>query len=277
MILRAVSPHIGLLIGLSSLHFGAYTLGQVVVYEGTVFPENDMAPWARIMQGPPVQRWIDGSSFNQAIGSNEFDGYNRPISEFVGSRTFFLTWREASDFPNLNGAANPNGISAASSTNDLFAFKISATQVEFIRDNPISLVVDVNITPGAFHTYYLGLNNRDRSYSWAIDGLVVNTGTFPIAYPPQSGLIQWFARCFANQEQNAKWDYIRYGVIPADYSGDFDSNGVVDQTDLYFFVDCLLGPDHDAAGPGCKWADMNGDGKADGADIALFVRVMLPA
>jgi hypothetical protein len=32
---------------------------------------------------------------------------------------------------------------------------------------------------------------------------------------------------------------------------------------------------HDAAGPGCKWADMNADGVANGADIQLFVNMML--
>ena len=88
--------------------------------------------------------------------------------------------------------------------------------------------------------------------------------------------MEWVARYY-NDEQTARWDYVRYGVIPADHSGDFDSNGIVDQSDLYFFVDCLLAPDYDAAGPGCRWADMNGDGKADGADVQLFVRAMLPA
>ncbi|MBI5764095.1 MAG: hypothetical protein HZA51_11275 [Planctomycetes bacterium] len=71
------------------------------------------------------------------------------------------------------------------------------------------------------------------------------------------------------------WDYVRYGVIPQEHSGDFNNNGTIDDTDLYYFVDCLLGPDYDAAGPGCKWADLNADGKADAADIQAFANAML--
>lgn len=71
------------------------------------------------------------------------------------------------------------------------------------------------------------------------------------------------------------WDYVRYGVIPPEHSGDFNNNGAIDDTDLYYFVDCLLGPDYDDAGPGCTWADMNADGKADAADIQAFSTAML--
>lgn len=48
----------------------------------------------------------------------------------------------------------------------------------------------------------------------------------------------------------------------------FNSNDLFDLQDICFFVDCLHRPDTDAAGPSCKWADMNADGTAYGDDIA---------
>jgi len=170
----------------------------------------------------------------------------------------------------MNG--NPCQLSASGGP-VLFKFTITADQVELVRDNPIGLVLDVDIAPGMPHTYYLELHN-DLSYAWYIDGSAVNTGNYPGSFPRSSAVITWSAR-FYSDEQTAKWDYVRYGVIPADHSGDFNNNGVVDQTDAYFFVDCLLAQGYDAAGPGCRWADMNADGKADGADIQLFVNAMM--
>jgi hypothetical protein len=131
------------------------------------------------------------------------------------------------------------------------------------------------VGPDVLHTYYLELQN-DLSYVWYIDGAAVNSGNYPAPYPTTDARLQWWARYY-NDEQTAKWDYVRYGVIPPDNSGDFNNNGSVDESDVYFFVDCLLGPDYDAAGPGCKWADLNADGNADGADVQLFVTAMTGA
>lgn len=55
--------------------------------------------------------------------------------------------------------------------------------------------------------------------------------------------------------------------------GDFDGNGVVDQTDLNVFVSVLLGVDTDPAH--LATADLTGDGQSDGEDIHLFVQAML--
>ena len=247
---------------------------QVITYEGDVFPESDPSPWARIQQGTPAQRWIDNGLFCQFINA-QFDGYNRSISEFTGSPSFFVTWREITDSPRSVMSHTPNGMSVASNGPDVFAFTVTTDRVQFIRDNPIGLVLNVDIQPGVMHSYYLALHG-DLSYQWYIDGVVVNSGQYPSAYPSFGPLIQWWARCFTTDPpQSAKWDYVRYGVIPADHSGDIDRNGTVDETDLYFFVDCLLGPGYDAAGPSCRWADMNADGKADGADIQQFVSAMV--
>lgn len=83
-------------------------------------------------------------------------------------------------------------------------------------------------------------------------------------------LLEWSGTsCFAPIEN--RWDYIRYGDIPAAGSGDFDSDGFVDHRDYYFFHDCFVrrGPGQDD-GPGCRFADTNGDTAVDLRDFADF-------
>jgi hypothetical protein len=250
---------------------------QIVAYEGDVLPEIDAAPWTRLGTLDAL-RWSDNGLFCQLISPGQNDIYRRTIPEFTSSPSFFVTWREMTDIPRSYISSTPSGISVPSSeTAVLFTFTVTSDQVQFIRDNPIGLVMYVDVEPGVLHTYFLALH-ADLSYDWYIDGLVVNSGQYPSPYPDASARIQWWARSFTTMpEQTAKWDYVRYGVIPPDHSGDFNNNGAVDETDLYFFVDCLLGPDYDAAAPGCKWADMDSNGKADGADVQLFATAMTGA
>jgi hypothetical protein len=254
--------------------------GQTVSYEADLLPESDTSPWTRVGTSD-ASRWLDSGRFFQLVtlGSwapgpfGQFDGYKRDIGEFTGAQSFFVTWRFTTNCPSADIEETTAGVVLATSmSHDFFHFTVTNDEVRFLRDNPLALEFYVDVQPGVFHTYYLTLKS-DLSYSWYIDGVLVNAAQFPSPFPTSDARIQWWAR-FYNDEQTAQWDYVRYGVIPADRSGDFDSNSVVDTNDLYFFVDCLLGPDYDANGPGCRWADMNGDGKVDGADVQLFCRAM---
>ena len=107
-----------------------------------------------------------------------------------------------------------------------------------------------------------------------IDGVLVDSGAQEGPFPNASAKIIWGAQMWNTPSIN-EWDYVRYGVIPQNGSGDFNNNGTIDDTDLYYFVDCLLGPATDAAGPGCKWADLNADGTANAADIQAFANAMM--
>ena len=84
----------------------------------------------------------------------------------------------------------------------------------------------------------------------------------PRSLPGEQGL--WYL------DNTTQWDYIRFGVIPVEGSGDFDSDGDLDLTDWYFFEECLTngGPDTEA-GPGCLWADIDQDGDVDFGDLGL--------
>lgn len=196
--------------------------------------------------------------------------YRRDIAEMAEAEAFFVEWRvqTTADKSELNwggGAA----LSAASHGDVNYAFKIAADRAELNRDNLLPLAI-ADIDAGVPHTYRLELVGA-VSYVWYIDGQVVDSGSPEGNYPSAEPFIVWRANV-AFLPSTTQWDYIRYGTIPADGSGDFDSSGAVDANDVYFFLDCLLGPD--STGPGCRWADMNHDGATNAADIQQFVAAL---
>ena len=186
-------------------------------------------------------------------------------------REFFVEWRvestaDAAELPWGGGAI----LSCWSNGGVNYKCQVTRDEVEIWRDNLLPILF-LAIDPGVAHVYRLELVGSE-SYTWFIDGEIVDSGIPEGAYPSFNPNMNFRTKA-AWSGSMSRWDYIRYGTIPADAGGDFDSDGDVDDEDLYFFQDCLLGPDAD--GPGCRWADMNGDGNADGADIRLFVDAML--
>ena len=257
------------------------SLGQVVSYEATsLFPEQD--GWTRIIQPYQSDRWIsDGClvQYSQQVPAGQVteeqqDPYRRGLDDQAGFPTWFLQFRVITDTAPAYLDVGPASVAAGSNSGVLYHFVIGDSQIRFLRDVNLPYIY-VDIQAGIAHTYRLELRDT-QSYTLWIDSVLIDTGVPEGPYPVANCRMNF--RGEASAPANiTKWDYLRFGKIPVDHSGDFDSNEFVDQNDLYFFIDCLLGPDYDASGPGCRWADMNGDGKADGADIQLFVRAMLPA
>ncbi len=257
------------------------TLDQVITYEGNEFPEEATPSWERLGTFD-ADRWIEDGTFVHflELGAwapppfGENDVYRRSISEFSGQDTFFQ-WRVMSDVPAEDVDGSPTVVSAGGGGSAGYHTTITKSLVRFIRDNPITLVAYFDISPDVMHTYRIEITDA-FNYVYYLDGEVISSGTSLGPYPTASSVLLWSARYYLH-DNTARWDYVRYGILPSDASGDYDSDGDVDETDVYFFVDCLLGPDYDAAGPGCEWADMNADGVADGKDIPLFVDAMLAA
>ncbi len=264
----------GLLVGLILL-----TLGQVITYEGNEFPEEASPNWERLGTFD-ADRWFEDGSFVHflELGAwapppfGENDVYQRPISEFSGQDTFFQ-WRVMSDVPPEDVDGSPTVVSAAGGGAALYHTSITRSLIRFARDNPGTLIAYFDITPDVMHTYRIEITD-DFNYVYYLDGEIISAGTSLGPYPTASSVLLWSARYYLN-DNTARWDYVRYGVITDNASGDYDSDGDVDETDVYFLIDCLLGPYYDAAGPGCEWADMNADGVANGKDIRLFVESML--
>ncbi len=254
---------------------------QVVSYEGTSLPQAAIPPWEHNPGFYPGDIWAEDGWFFQHCEiavpgppeEGEQDFFFRLLPEMAGFPMWFLEWRMFTNGPENFSASAPSGISASGFSGVLYHFTIAEDQVRLIRDSQLPLVF-ADIAPGVRHVFRLELASQggQDSYAFYIDGELIDAGVAEGPYPVTSSRVTWGARA-SLEDSVTSWDYVRYGSLPAPASGDFDSDGDVDETDTYFFVDCLLGPG--ASWPGCTWAEMNGDDVADGKDIPLFVDAML--
>ena len=193
----------------------------------------------------------------------------RWLAEFDGVGRFFVEWRLETDGDRSEipfGA--PAGFSAWSRGSVDYRFFIASDQVRFIRDNLLPIVW-ADVEPGVSHIYRVETFSDDL-YLFYIDGRVVDAGVPEGPYPSGVPAINLAASAYF-VESTTIWDYVRWGDIPVDGSGDFDSDGGVDLGDFYFFHECASnsGPEDDA-GPGCRFADMDHDTDVDLRDVAGF-------
>lgn len=168
----------------------------------------------------------------------------------------------------------PAMLSAGSLGAVKYHFTIARDQVRLIRDNLLPIVF-VDIDRGVSHTHRLELY-ADALYVWYIDAEVVDSGIPEGSYPSFFPSLTWGAQSWF-LENETRWDYIRYGTIPQDATGDYDSDGAVMLDDYYFFHECLSdarpelpgGPEGNS-GPGCRFADFDFDTDTDLRDFAAF-------
>jgi len=260
-----------------SLALAVPVLGQVVSYNALSVPENDQNPWVHDAGFYPGDYWVSGGWLYQHCETAtpqqwEQDYFDRSLPEMAGMPKWFLEWRMFTDGPPAFASVAPASIVAGGFFGVNYHFVIGNNRVRFLRDTQLPLVY-ADIQPGVAHTYRLELVGT-QSYDWYIDGQLIASGVPEGQYPDSSSVVTFGDRASSGVANTTQWSYVRYGRTPVDHSGDFDSNGVVDQTDLLYFVGCLLAPDYDSAGPSCRWADLNGDGKVDGADVQAFTRAM---
>ena len=268
----------GALILIFSLLLHQQALAQVVCFEADgIFPEASSPPWTRVGTFD-ADRWFSNGRFFQFVELGawapppygEFDGYQRSLADFANSPSFFIEWRVITDvtIDDINGT--PVVVSAAGDSAAVYHVSITNGRLRFIRDNPIQVVYYFDFEPNLVHTFRVEITSKN--YCVYVDDNCIHSGTSIAAYPLGGAVLVWAARYYQS-DHTAQWNYLRYGSVPDDHSGDFDSNSLVDFDDLSFFVDCLLGPG--GAWPGCKWADMNADGIANGADVQLFANALL--
>ena len=251
-------------------------LGQVVSYEAKSFPEQN--GWKRIERSYWPDRWLDSGWFvlNPKIWhpdpprQGEDDFYRRELDEFAGSESLFVQWRvETTGIREEIDAVAPASIVASGQRGVRYHFTISRDLVRFIRGAEYPLVW-VEIEPGVPHTYRVEIRGEEH-YAFWIDGVLIDEGEpTQRPYPTEDSFMIWGARA-AWVESVTRWDYVRYGVIPEDGSGNYDSDEDVDEDDYYFFHECLAasGPDTDA-GPGCRFADFDFDTDVDLDDFVMF-------
>jgi len=214
------------LAGVLSLSFSPAALGGIVTYDGTVFPETQ--GWRRSTGGYFSDRSLsDGWLIQQAevvpqdppnLDASEDDFYYHSVAEFAGSETFFLEWRVQTDgqrsgFPNVS----PAPIVAGGTRGILYHFTIAEDQVRLIDSNLSVLLFDIEV--GIPHTYRLELYGTE-SYSFLIDGHVVDSGVPEGAYPTLDSEIVFGGRAVHGQDiTTVRWDYVTYGAIPEPATG----------------------------------------------------------
>jgi hypothetical protein len=252
--------------------------GIVSAYEGTAFPEDAGFTRAGTQD---ADRWVADGCLHQYVKLGiwepppygESDYYRYELSSFA-ERPFFIEWRMVSDAPSSE-VDHQNGASLVVLVAGpvTFHFNMANALVQFYTGYypNVYFIIERNVP----HTHRLEVFGGEWFGLW-IDG-VLEAADVPEDVFPTSDALMSFGTRYYRAESTSAWDYMRYGRIPADGSGDFDSDESVDLGDFYFFHECLTnrrpgingGPENDA-GPGCRFADFDDDTDVDLRDLADF-------
>ena len=247
-----------------------------VSFEGEVFPET--VGWERLGSGGATRLLEEGFFVQFGVVIGALDGYRRSLAGFAGRATLFIEWRVETDAPSslLDASRTPVALVAGGSSFAFYHTTITDQRVQLFQDTSIPLVF-VDIEPGMPHVYRLELYG-EALYAWYIDGQTADLGVPLGPYPNADSRLTWAVRHY-QPGYTTRWDYVRFGLIPLDASGDYDSDEDIDGRDFYFFHECLTnarpgingGPGNDA-GPGCRFADFDADDDVDLLDFAAFQR-----
>ena len=258
--------------------------GLADVFSSEFYSDPVSEGWELLNQYCEPELWIEQGWYHQQLDLDAcppgpqggHDSYIRSLTDFNGEPDFFLEFRVQTDGDRseIPGGA-PTVVAMGNSFGVIYHVTVARDLVKFIGhfDLPGWFI---EIEPGVAHTYRIELY-PDR-YAFYIDAYLIDEGLPDGPFPAYDSLITWRGRSWYLPCENA-WDYIRYGVIPVDGSGDYDSDAEVGLDDFYFFHECLTnrrpgikgGPGNDA-GPGCRFADFDSDTDVDLHDFAAFQR-----
>ncbi len=256
-------------------------LAQVVSSE--FFSDPVSEGWDLIQQYCEPELWNEQGWYHQQLDLDAcppgpqggHDSYTSSwITDFNDEPEFFLEFRMQTDGDRSEiPYAGPTVVAMGNFSGVVYHVTVAQDLVQFIGHFDLSGSV-IEIEPGVAHTYRIELY-PDR-YAFYIDGYLMDDGVPDGPFPAHDARLNWQGNSWQLPCENA-WDYIRYGVIPVDGTGDYDSDTAVTLDDFYFFHECLTnqrpgingGPGNDA-GPGCRFADFDFDSDVDMEDIALL-------
>lgn len=226
------------------------------------------------------QQWaVDGLLFQEVPLCEDFPGFGaridhgRDVENLDGITSWFAEWRLITtgireELP----YTAPAHLVVADGSTLLYHFTIADDRVRFIRQLGVNPTLYFDITAAEWHTFRVEVFGIDlgETYVVYINGEIVDSGTAegPLLNPPFQARVNMRAKS-KFVPSVATWDYIRWGEIPADGSGDFDRDGEVGPFEVFYIQECLT---TEAGGwAGCEWADMDSDGDTDCDDWALFL------
>lgn len=252
------------------------------VFSSEFFSDPVSEGWTQVLQYCAPQTWNEDGWYHQQLDLEACatgpgggrDVYRRSIQAFNGTANFFMEFRLGT---NGNRSEVPFGAPTVLALGNSFGvlYHITAARdlSQFFRDADLPIWF-TEVELAAPHTYRIEL--YEDWYIYYIDGSAIDEGLPEGPFPVRDSEIVWQGQSWYLPCENA-WDYIRYGVIPENASGDFDADAAIGLPDFYFFQECLTnerlgingGPDNDS-GPGCRFADFDADSDVDLLDIAEF-------
>jgi len=168
-----------------------------------------------------------------------------------------------------NGA--PGGLAAFNAFGNLYHIVFASDLVKLSGDSDLPIFF-VDLEPGVPHTIRVEVINDPPPsvFRWYIDSNLIHEGPADGVFPSSDARITWVGRTWQQPTLN-EWHYIRTGDIPLSASGDFNSDGEVDQDDHFYFSECIdRGFEGEPAIPSCDWADFNADDVVNCDDAPAF-------
>jgi hypothetical protein len=237
--------------------------------------------WGPIQQVCDPTTWIEGGWYHQELDPDTCPGpgggrdvYRRSVAAFDGTTEFFTEFRIQADGDRSEiSFGGPALLVLGNNAGVIYHVTIARDLVKFLRDIDLPILF-IQIESGVPHTYRVELS-PDR-YAFYIDHDLIDKGVPDGPFPAYDPRITWQGQSWYLPCHNA-WDYIRYGRLPEDASGDYDSDGAATLFDYYFVHECLIkdgpgifGGPGENAGPGCRFTDFDRDADVDLLDIAEF-------
>jgi len=264
---------------------GAPTSAHAQVFASEFFADPVSEGWDLIQQYCEPTIWNADGWYYQQLSlvacppgpQGGHDSYRRSLEAYNGTPQFFVEFRLRAEG---DRSQIPFGGPALLATGNFFGVSYHVTiardLVKFLRDVDLPIWF-IEIEPNVPHIYRIELHAK--RYAFYIDAYLIDEGIPEGPFPAHDSVITWQGNSWQLPCHNA-WDYIRYGRSPSDGSGDYDSDGALTLLDHYFVHDCLTkdgpgmfgGPEQDC-GPGCRFADCDGDSDTDLLDFAEFQNV----
>lgn len=245
---------------------------EVITSEFFSVPEDE--GWTLVVREGEVFSWADDGVYHQDFPSTcaledvcGTEAFTLSVDAFNGNTAWFYEFRvSATGGRSEIIAGAPTSFSAFNAFGELYLARVASDQVKLFRDSSLP-VLFFDLTPGILHRIRIELDNsQPPTYEWFIDSVSVDAGLAEDVFPSDDARITWQGRTWMQPTLNA-WDYIRFGDIPIPASGDFNSDGQVDDFEVFYIDECIQ---RSAAGepahPSCSWSDVNGDNTVDCTD-----------